>query len=60
VPGDWAAFEAMRDAQVLALARAFARGEASVAPRRYAECRTCGRQALCRIGDAPDDGEEAA
>lgn len=60
VPGDWAAFEAMRDGQVLALARAFARGEASVAPRRYAECRTCGRQALCRIGDAPDDGEEGA
>ena len=55
VPADWAAFEAMRDAQVLSLAEAFARGEASVAPRRLAECRTCGRQSLCRIGDASDD-----
>ncbi|HEY8245512.1 MAG TPA: PD-(D/E)XK nuclease family protein [Casimicrobiaceae bacterium] len=59
VPGDWAAFESKRDTQVVALAEAFARGEASVAPRRWAECRTCGRQSLCRIGDADDEADEA-
>lgn len=61
VADDWVAFEATRDAQVLALATAFGAGEATVAPRRLGECRTCRRQALCRIGDAgegDDDGDD--
>jgi hypothetical protein len=59
VPDDWARFEATRDAHVAALADAFVRGDATVAPRRWAECRYCRRQSLCRIGDADDEGEDA-
>jgi len=53
---DWDAFARQRDAAMLGLAEAFARGEAVVAPRDRQECRVCGRQALCRIGDADEGG----
>ena len=58
VPDDWTAFERARDAQVVSLARSFATGESPVAPRRPSECRNCGRQSLCRIGELAEDVEE--
>jgi RecB family exonuclease len=56
VPRDWNAFARQRDEAMVGLAEAFARGDAVVAPRDRQECRVCGRQALCRIGDADAAG----
>ncbi len=57
---DWPAHEARWSALMHGLADEFARGHAAVAPRDAAACRTCARQALCRVGEAsvPEDDEE--
>ena len=49
---DWPAHEARWSALMHGLADEFARGHAAVAPRDAAVCRTCARQALCRVGEA--------
>jgi len=61
---DWPGLEAEWGAMLLALADGYARGAAAVDPREPALCRTCARQALCRIDaddDTPDgDGDDDA
>lgn len=64
---DWPLLEARWAAVMGALVRSFADGEALVSPRKAALCRTCARQALCRVdgfddddGDGVDSGEEGA
>ncbi|HVF34658.1 MAG TPA: PD-(D/E)XK nuclease family protein, partial [Candidatus Saccharimonadia bacterium] len=55
----WDAAMHALDSRVASLAAAIAAGEASVAPRDRAVCRTCHLQALCRIGAMPVDDDEA-
>ena len=57
---DWTSLEATWRGLVTGLVDAFAGGEAQVAPREASVCRSCARQALCRIGAALADDEEAA
>jgi hypothetical protein len=57
---DWTSLEATWRGLVTGLVEAFAGGEAQVAPREASVCRSCARQALCRIGAALADDEEAA
>lgn len=56
---DWPAREADWARTMRALADRFADGDAPVAPRESALCRTCARQALCRIDDAALADEDA-
>ncbi|MBP8139208.1 MAG: PD-(D/E)XK nuclease family protein [Burkholderiales bacterium] len=57
---DWPAHEARWGALMHGLADEFVRGHAAVAPRDAAACRSCARQALCRVGEVsvPEDEEE--
>jgi len=54
----YAASKATLENITWALARDFARGEATVDPRERAICKNCGLQSLCRI-DAVANGDEA-
>ena len=55
---DWSLLEAEWDAASVALAQAFLRGEAAVAPNGRGPCAHCGRQALCRVSAANADEED--
>ena len=57
---DWAELEGRWRELMQGLAVAFVNGEAAVVPRETSLCRTCARQALCRIGGAAPDDEDAA
>lgn len=56
---DWAATESRWDELMRGLAASFAGGDAQVAPRSAAICRTCARQSLCRVGGTVADEDEA-
>ena len=55
---DWEAALRGLGANMTALARSFAAGEASVTPRDRKVCANCHLHALCRIGATPVDDDE--
>lgn len=58
---DWPSARSRLDAAIVALATACGAGEASVAPRELAVCKSCDLPALCRIGTfAVRDADDAA
>ena len=52
-PADWSALLGRWQQSLLALAEAFAAGEAAAAPRKSGDCSSCGMQMLCRIESQP-------